>query len=142
VSKPLRIDQKGRLKIPAHLVASLTSLGTSFFITSEDCQSVRIYPSLIWAEVERRLVRLSIRSRAKQRLLLRAKYFGQAVQMDEHARLLIPVILRKAADIEGEVDVLDYKTYLEVWNHSRFLKTLDLAPEGGEGETFFHRMAS
>ena len=34
------------------------------------------------------------------------------------------MVLREAAHIEGEVDVLGYTKYLDVWNHHSFLKNL------------------
>jgi len=60
MSKPLKIDQKGRLKLSASHRASLKDLGAEFFITSEDGESVRIYPLSIWSEIEKRLVRLCL----------------------------------------------------------------------------------
>jgi DNA-binding transcriptional regulator/RsmH inhibitor MraZ len=50
--------------------------------------------------------------------------FGQAVTMDKQGRVLIPIVLRETAHIKGEVDVLGYSKYLEIWNHTSFLKTL------------------
>lgn len=37
---------------------------------------------------------------------------------------MIPVVLRQTAHIKGEVAVLGYSKYLEVWNHTLFLKSL------------------
>ena len=114
MGKPAKIDQKGRLKIPASLIDGLKETGTEFFIASEDGQSARIYPMRVWAEIEKKLVKLSANNRNMQKLLVRAKYFGQSVNMDAHGRVLIPFLLRKTALIRGEVDVLDFQTYLEV----------------------------
>jgi len=36
-------------------------------------------------------------------------------------RVLIPLRLREAATITGDVDVLGQYNYLDVWNHDRFL---------------------
>jgi DNA-binding transcriptional regulator/RsmH inhibitor MraZ len=44
----LRVDQKGTLKIPATLLATLKVCATEFYITSEDGSSVRIYPTQVW----------------------------------------------------------------------------------------------
>jgi DNA-binding transcriptional regulator/RsmH inhibitor MraZ len=41
--------------------------------------------------------------------------------MDES---LIPVVLRETANIKGEVDVLGYSKYLDVWNHTSLLKSM------------------
>jgi DNA-binding transcriptional regulator/RsmH inhibitor MraZ len=37
---------------------------------------------------------------------------------------LIPVVLRETAHIKGEVDVLGYSKYLDVWNHTSLLKSM------------------
>jgi len=105
MSMSAKIDPKGRLRIPAN---SLSALGdcAEFFITSEDGNSARVYPLVIWNEVEKRLAGTHLHNSNGLRLLSRAKYFGQIVAMDKQGRVLIPVVLRETADIKGEVDVL------------------------------------
>ena len=142
MSKPVKIDQKGRLKIPASFISGFGEMGAEFFITSEDGQSARIYPLRVWNEIERHLVKLSRHNRSMQKLLLRGKYFGQAVTMDAHGRVLIPALLRKTALIKGEADVLDYQNYLEVWNHTRFVKNLNRSPVTERDEILMDRLAS
>jgi len=130
----VKVDQKGRLKIPATLLTTLNQHGTEFYVTSENGDSVRIYPMPVWNQVEKRLRRLSSRDRNNERLLALAKYFGSAVTVDKHGRLLIPMVLRRSAQMRGVVDVLDYLPYLEVWNHARFLKKLRSSPILAHGE--------
>lgn len=142
MGKPVKIDDKGRLKIPANLINGLKELGTEFFIASEDGQSARIYPMRVWAEIEKQLVKLSAHDKNMEKLLVRAKYFGQTVNIDAHGRVLIPSLLRKTALIRGEVDVLDYQNYLEVWNHSRFVKNLNRSPVTEQDELLFDRLAN
>jgi MraZ protein len=142
MSKSTKVDQKGRLKIPAGYADGFKDMGDSFFITSEDGQSARIYPLRIWNEIEKRLVRLATHNRNMQKMLLRAKYFGQTVTMDEHGRVLIPLVLRKTALMRGEVDVFGFQNYLEVWNHVRLVKNLNRSPFTERDEILFERLAS
>jgi MraZ protein len=139
MSKSVKIDPKGRLRIPAN---SLSALGdcTEFFITSEDGKSARVYPLNIWNEVEKQLAGPHLHKSNKQKLLIRAKYFGQAVTMDKQGRVLIPVVLRETAQIKGEVDVLGYSKYLEVWNHTSFLKSLKRSSITAQDEETLNRM--
>ena len=88
----------------------------------------------VWSEIEEKLARLSSHNRTKQKFLTRANYFGQVVEMDGQGRVLIPPVLREAAQMKGEVDVLGNLTYLEVWNHARFLKNLNKSPITPEDE--------
>jgi MraZ protein len=131
---PAKVDVKGRLKIPAAFLETLREYGSQFYVTSENGNYVRIYPMKIWSEIEERLARLSSHNRTKQKFLTRANYFGQVVEIDRQGRVLIPPILREAALMKGDVDVLGNLNYLEVWNHSRFLENLDKNPITGEDE--------
>ncbi len=125
---PAKVDAKGRVKIPAAFLEALRELGSQFYVTSENGDRVRIYPMKVWSEIEERLARLSSHNRTKQKFLNRANYYGQAVELDRQGRLLIPPILRESAQMKGEVDVLGHLNYLEVWNHARFLESLDKNP--------------
>ena len=131
---PAKVDGKGRLKIPAAFLETLREHGSQFYVTSENGNYVRIYPMKIWSEIEERLARLSSHNRTKQKFLTRANYFGQVVEIDRQGRVLIPPILREAALMKGDVDVLGNLNYLEVWNHSRFLENLDKHPITADDE--------
>jgi len=128
MSSSVKVDQKGRLKIPVILLSNARKLGTGFYITSEIGDFVRIYPLHVWEEIIERLARLSSHNTNGQKLLARAKYFGETVSIDKQGRLLIPVVLRKIAKMRGEVDVLDYPNYLEVWNHARLVDNHKRSP--------------
>ena len=78
----LKIDPKGRLKIPAHLHSAVLGMGSEFYITSSNGNCVRIYPLKVWQEAEGQLERLSARNPTCQKLLARVKYFGQNVRID------------------------------------------------------------
>ncbi len=131
---PAKVDEKGRLKIPADFLEALREFGERFYVTSENGDYVRIYPMKVWSEIEERLARLSSHNRTKQKFLTRANYFGQVVDMDRQGRVLIPPILREAAQMKADVDVLGYLNYLEVWNHARFLENLNKSPITPEDE--------
>jgi MraZ protein len=124
----LKVDPKGRLKIPVTLLTTFKGPGTEFYVTSEDGNSVRIYPMRVWNEVQGELERLCLHIASTQKLLARVKYFGRAVTMDKQGRVLIPIVLRNTAQMKGAVDVLDYVNYLEVWNHARLMKNLRNSP--------------
>jgi MraZ protein len=55
-------------------------------------------------------------------------YFGQVAEMDQQGRVLMPVRLRDAATMAGDVDVLGLVTYLDIWNHERFLTKMQREP--------------
>jgi len=128
------VDEKGRVKIPADFLVDLRKTGTKFYVTSSSGQYARIYPMKAWEEIEKKLAKLSSHNQAKQKFLARANYYGQAVEVDGQGRILIPPVLRESAEMKGEVDVQGQLTYLQVWNHARFLEQLNRNPITAEDE--------
>jgi len=126
---PARIDDKGRLKVPNAFRALLeTKYGRELFLTSLSGEYVRIYPMPVWLEIEQKLGAMPALHPSRLRFLERANYFGQAGELDAQGRVIIPVRLRDAATMNGDVDVLGQFNYLEVWNHERFTSKLQREP--------------
>jgi len=114
---PTRVDEKGRLKIPAEFKRVIDEkYGQQFYITSLDGDVAQLYPFEEWERIEQRLAGLSTFNPTKKKFLSKVNYWGQVVEMDGQGRLLIPQLLRDAAKIKGEVAVSGYQTYLEVRN--------------------------
>jgi MraZ protein len=78
----------------------------------------------VWLDVEQKLGEMPSTHPSRLRFLDRVNYFGQAAELDVQGRVLIPVRLRDAATMAGDVDVLGQFNYLDVWNHDRFLTKL------------------
>ena len=122
---PARIDDKGRLKVPNVFRSVLESKhGRELFLTSLSGEYVRIYPMPVWLEIEEKLGQMPSTHPARLRFLDRVNYFGQASELDTQGRVIIPVRLRDAATMSGDVDVLGQYNYLDVWNHDRFVSKL------------------
>ena len=130
-----RIDDKGRLKIPAGFRADIEdSWGSDFYVTSITGQSVRIYPLNVWQEIEERLANIPAFNPTKKKFLDRVNYFGQVSSMDKQGRILIAPYLRVSAGMAGEVAVLGKLNYLEVWNDEQFRGRLESEPFTDEDE--------
>ncbi len=126
---PARIDDKGRLKVPNTFRALLDGkYGRELFLTSLTGEYVRIYPMPVWLEVEQKIGAMASTHPARLRFLDRVNYFGQTGELDAQGRVIIPVRLREAATMSGDVDVLGQVHYLDVWNHDRFLTKLQRDP--------------
>ena len=124
-----KLDEKGRLKLPATFRAVLEpKYGTDFFVTSLQGTSVRIYPMDVWLRVEERMGRASSLNPAVMRLKNAVNYFGQATPMDAQGRILVHPLLRDRADVRGEVVVLGQQDFLEVWNRAAFEERLQAEP--------------
>jgi len=126
---PARIDDKGRLKVPNAFRALVEGQhGRELFLTSLTGEYVRIYPMPVWLDIEQKLAQMPSTHPSKLRFLDRVNYFGSAGELDIQGRVLIPVRLREAATMSGDVDVLGQFNYLDVWNHDRFLARLQREP--------------
>jgi MraZ protein len=123
---PTRVDDKGRLKVPAEFKRVLDEkYGQQFYITSLDGKSAQVYPFEEWERIEQKLAGLSTFNPTKKKFLDRVNYYGQTVEMDGQGRLLIPQLLRDSAQIKGEVAVLGNLTYLVVRNLDTFRKEIE-----------------
>jgi len=122
---PTRVDEKGRLKVPAEFKRVIDEkYAQKFYITSLDGIVAQVYPFEEWERIEQKLAALSTYNPTKKKFLNRVNYYGQVVEMDGQGRLLVPQILRESAQIRGEVAVLGNLTYLEVRNLEAFRKEI------------------
>lgn len=136
-----RIDQKGRLKVPTAFRRHIhENHGAEVYVTSLTGESVRIYPLGEWESIEQRLSLLPSMDPARRKFLDRTNYFGQQAEMDSQGRVLVHLLLRKSAGVVGDVTVLGYLTYLEVWELERFQQRLLADPYTEEDEAAIARL--
>ena len=132
---PTRVDEKGRLKVPAEFKRAIDEkYGQQFYITSRDGSIAEIYPFEEWKKIEEKLATVSNFNPAKKKFLERVNYYGQMVEMDSQGRVLIPQILRESAEVKGDVLVFGNLTFLEVRNAEAFRKHLEATPLTEEDE--------
>jgi MraZ protein len=136
-----RIDSKGRLKIPTPFRRLVEERhGAGVYVTSLTGENVRIYPLPEWESIEQRLALLPSMDPARRKFLDRTNYYGQQAMIDNQGRILIHPLLRKSAGVIGDVAVLGYLTYLEVWELERFQQRLLSDPYTEEDEAAIARL--
>jgi len=136
-----RIDSKGRLKVPTLFRRYVEEKhGSSLYLTSLTGECVRIYPMPEWEAIEQRLSLLPSMDPSRRKFLDRTNYYGQQSLMDTQGRVLIHPLLRKSAQVIGDVAVLGYLTYLEVWELDRFQQRLLADPYTEEDEAAIARL--
>jgi MraZ protein len=122
---PAKVDEKGRLKLPAAFKQLLDAQNVSqFYITSQDGKSAEIWPLPEWEKREAYLAESSTLDDPVQKYLNMTSYYGQQVEVDNQARVLLPQILRGKAHLDADVVVLGMTTYLEVHNREMFEQRL------------------
>ena len=93
-----------------------------------------------WEAIEQRLSLLPSMDPARRKFLDRTNYYGQQSSMDTQGRVLIHPLLRKTAAVVGDVAVLGYLTYLEVWELEKFQQRLLSDPYSEEDEAAIARL--
>jgi MraZ protein len=122
---PAKVDEKGRLKLPAAFKQILDAQPvTQFYITSADGKFAEIWPLQEWEKREAKLARHSTLNKAVKKYLNMTSYYGQQAEVDNQGRLLLPQILRGKASLDSDVTVFGKTTYLEVHNRVIFEQNL------------------
>jgi MraZ protein len=132
---PTRIDEKGRLKVPADFKRVLDEkYGQRFYITSRDGKIAELYPIEEWEQVEKKIAALPSSHPAVKKLLNATNYWGQEVEIDGQGRLLMPGLLREAAALKGDVAVVGSLNHLEVRVLEDYRKTIEQNPITAEDD--------
>jgi MraZ protein len=118
---PAKVDEKGRLKVPAAFKQLLEAQNDDqFYITSPDGKSAEIWPLRVWEKREAQLAEFSTLNDAVKKYLNMTSYYGQQNEIDNQGRLLLPQILRGKAKLDSEVAVFGRADHLEVFNLENF----------------------
>ncbi|MDX2179862.1 MAG: hypothetical protein SFV18_09740 [Bryobacteraceae bacterium] len=113
-----RVDDRGRLKLPAAFKAFLDSLGAKdLFVTSFDERIGRIYTPEVWESNEKHLTAPGDNRERRRRIYTRAMANGEFSKLDDQSRVLVNTDLRRAMVIEGEpVRVMFYDGVIQFWS--------------------------
>jgi MraZ protein len=112
---PGRLDEKGRLKVPAALQRYFESLPEKkLFVTSLDRRTAAIYPIGAWRATEQFFDNYHDDPQAAEDISFIANRFGSEVEMDAAGRILFNSDLRKVVKLEGELHMYSYRGHIEV----------------------------
>ena len=122
---PAKVDEKGRLKLPAAFKQLLDAQNVAqFYITSANGKSAEIWPLPEWEKREARLMEFGTLNGAVNKYINQTSYYGQQTEIDNQGRVLIPQILRGTASLDSDVTVFGKTTHLEVHNRAIFEQNL------------------
>jgi MraZ protein len=100
---PARVDEKGRLKLPAVFQQYLTDLGEKrVFVTSLDVRIARIYPISVWKENEILFDTTTDDPEAAEDVKFIANDLGADSEIDGQGRVLVPQELRQMLSLENQ----------------------------------------
>jgi MraZ protein len=133
-----RLDDKGRLKVPADLQHFFNALREKkLFVTSLDERTAQVYPMAVWRQNEKFIETYRDDPKAAHRLAFRVSRLGAEAEMDAQGRILFPPELRRKLEIEnqpvwiyafrGHINVLSERVYEEQTQDAGQLTEDDLA---------------
>lgn len=121
---PGRLDDKGRLKLPADFAQFFNSLPENkLYLTSLDRHTATLYPIAEWRENEKFFDQFRKSPAAAKNILFNARDLGADVEMDAQGRILVHPDLRRELAMEntplhlmaekGHVQILTEAQYQE-----------------------------
>lgn len=117
-----RLDDKGRLKLPApfqHFINSLTEKG--LFVTSLDRRIAQIYPIAVWRENEKFFESFRDNPQVAQDVAFNANDLGADADMDSQGRILFNTALREQLDLENQqLHMYAYRGHVKVLTHALY----------------------
>ena len=131
-----RVDEKGRLKLPAAIAEYVSKLGDQkVFITTVNGTTARIYPISVWARNEALLEASGEDTKLKEDVAFVAYHYGADSDVDAQGRVLMPAELRRELRMEGEqVHLRCFKQRIEVIGDDVFQQRLSEAKQGLNGK--------
>ena len=111
-----RLDDKGRLKLPADFVQFFHKLPESkMFLTSLDRRIASLYPIDEWRTNEKFLDDFQADPGAAYNIAFNANDLGADVEMDGQGRVTVHPDLRRELKMEGsELHLISYKGHVEI----------------------------
>ena len=113
---PGRLDEKGRLKLPAAFVQFFHSLPESkMFLTSLDRRIASLYPIAEWRTNEKFFDEFQADPEAAARVSFNANDLGADVEMDGQGRITLHPDLRRELKMEAtELHLISYKGHVQI----------------------------
>ena len=121
---PGRLDDKGRLKLPAVFLKYFELLPEKkLFVTSLDRRTAAIYPIAEWRTTEKFFDKYSENPQAAKVVFFNANKFGSEVEPDGQGRVTFNSDLRKALSLEAtELYLYAYRGHIEVMTEAIYME--------------------
>lgn len=122
-----RVDEKGRLKLPAAILQFLEALGErKVFVTTLNTSTALIYPISVWRETEKMLQEPGEDADLRADVAFVANHYGEDVELDGQGRVLMPTTLRRDLELEkDDVHLLVYKQRIEIFGSKVYAQRLE-----------------
>ena len=113
----VRIDERGRLRLPAALVQRHADDGNGRFVLRKGLdQCLTLYPMSAWNAESRRVMLLDDFLDDERRFKRMFFYSAQDVTVDANGRIQMPKKLAGLAGIDRDVVILGVGKHYEIWD--------------------------
>jgi MraZ protein len=121
---PARLDDKGRLKLPAAFQQYFAALPErKLFVTSLDRCTAQVYPIKAWRDNVKILQEYRGEGNAARKAAFNASDLGSESEMDAQGRILFSPELRRALGIENQpVRLFAYRGRIEILTEATYEK--------------------
>ena len=120
-SYELKVDDKGRIKIPSKYLSALEEqYGKELYITSVNGDRVFLYPLKVWEVIEQRIEQMKVRTPEIENYISRTSFWGNESEVDNRGRVLIPPELRTAGQLDGQARLIGKIDHMVLWNEDLF----------------------
>jgi len=109
------VDEKGRVIMPKKLKELM---GSDFVFTRGLDECMWVLTREAWSELQGKLSELPISKGRKIATFFNT--YKTEVSADKQGRVLLPIALRRIADIEGNAVIIGNGNRAEIWNPERF----------------------
>lgn len=127
-----RVDEKGRLKLPAALAQYLDGFGErKVFVTTLNTSTALIYPISVWRGTEALLQEPGDDADLRADVAFIANHYGEDTEIDAQGRVLLPTTLRRDLELErDDVHLLCFKQRIEIFGSKVYAERLQAAKSG------------
>jgi len=125
-----KLDAKGRVKIPAALVAQISAVKPFEFTMNRGFEKhLMLYPKVVWDKKTKEINQLNIYN-TKHRQAIRYFYRGATkITADSTERILLPKNLIEYAGITKDIVLFAYHEQIEIWSKEVYEKVIGEEPE-------------
>lgn len=124
------MDQKGRVAIPVKFRSALKGGGV---LTKGLDGCLFVFGKLTWKSISEKVANMPM-SKASARSYARLLLAGASeIEFDNQGRILVPITLKKYADLNQKVVVVGLSNRLEIWSKSKWDEMLKkVEPNAGK----------
>lgn len=111
------IDSKGRVKLPAKMLKSLSNEDIESFVVNRGHDGcIDAYPINEWKEIEKKLHKLNQFDKDDRYFLRSFLMWSEETVLDGNQRIVLPKKLLEFANITNEVRIIGVVDHIEIWN--------------------------